>query len=66
MFCYIDIETIPTQSAETRARIADTVKPPATMKKAETIAAWEAEQKPVAVEEAISKTGLKGAYGHIC
>ena len=65
-YLYFDLETIPAQDAETRARIADTVKPPATMKKAETIAAWEAEQKPVAVEEAIAKTGLNGAYGHIC
>jgi predicted PolB exonuclease-like 3'-5' exonuclease len=66
MFVYFDLESIPAQDAETRARIADTVKPPATMKKAETIAVWEAEQKPAAVEEAIAKTGLNGAYGHIC
>lgn len=65
-YLYLDIETIPAQSPEARERIAATVKPPAAMKKAETIAAWEAEQKATAVEEAISKTSLNGAYGHIC
>lgn len=65
-YLYFDIETIPAQDEETRARIAETVKPPATMKKADTIAAWEKEQKPAAVEEAIAKSGLNGAYGHIC
>lgn len=65
-YLYLDIETIPAQDAETRARIAETVKPPAQMKKAETIAAWEAEHKPAAVEEAISRSGLNAAYGQIC
>lgn len=63
---YLDIETIPAQSQEVRDRIAQSVKPPASMKKAETIEAWEREQKPEAVKEAIAKTALNGAYGHIC
>lgn len=63
---YIDIETIPAQSDDARARIATTVKPPAQMKKADTIAAWEQNDKPAAVEEAIAKTSLNGAYGHVC
>jgi len=66
MYLYLDIETIPAQSEEVRARIAESIKPPGSMKKAETIAQWEAEQKPAAVEEAIAKTALNGAYGHIC
>lgn len=66
MYLYLDIETIPAQSPEVRARIAEAVKAPGSMKKAETIAQWEAEQKPAAVEEAIAKTALNGAYGHIC
>jgi DNA polymerase elongation subunit (family B) len=65
-FLYLDIETVPAQSDEAKARIAANVKPPAQMKKAETIAAWEKDQKADAVAEAISKTGLNGAYGHIC
>lgn len=65
-YLYLDIETIPAQSEEAKARIAANVKPPAQMKKAETIATWEKDQKAEAVAEAISKTGLNGAYGHIC
>lgn len=63
---YLDIETIPAQSQDVRDRIAQSVKPPAAMKKAETIEAWERDQKPEAVKEAISRTALNGAYGHIC
>lgn len=63
---YLDIETIPAQSQEARDRIAATVKPPAAMKKAETIAAWEAEQKATAVAEAIDKTSFNAAFGQIC
>lgn len=65
-YLYLDIETIPAQSPEVHAAIAETVKPPAQMKKAETIAAWEAHDKAQAVQDAIAKTSLDGAYGHIC
>ena len=63
---YFDIETIPAQSPDVHAVIAGNVKPPATMKKAETIAAWEANDKAQAVQDAIAKTSLDGTYGHIC
>lgn len=65
-YLYLDIETIPAQSENARQRVAANVKPPAAMKKADTIAAWEKEQKPAAVEEAIAKTSFSGALGHIC
>lgn len=65
-YLYLDIETIPAQSPEAHAVIAETVKPPAQMKKAETIAAWEANDKAQAVQDAIAKTSLDGTYGHIC
>lgn len=65
-YIYFDLETIPAQSEEAKSRVASLVKPPAQMKKAETIAAWEKDQKADAVAEAIAKTGLNGAYGHIC
>jgi hypothetical protein len=64
-YLYLDIETIPAQSPETHAAIAENVKPPAQMKKAETIAAWEANDKAQAVKDAIAKTSLDGTYGHI-
>ena len=63
---FIDIETIPAQGDEAKARIASSIKPPGAMKKADTIAAWEKDQKPQAIEEAIAKSGLNGAYGHVC
>ena len=66
MNLYLDIETIPSQSPEVHARIAETIKPPATHKKAETIAAWEQNEKPQAIKEAIAKTALDGSVGHIC
>ena len=65
-YLYFDIETIPAQSEDAKALVAATVKPPAAMKKAETIAAWEKEQKASAVEEAISKTSFNAAFGQIC
>lgn len=63
---YLDLETIPTRDFMTIMKIADTIKPPGTMKKPETIAAWVANEKQQAVDDAISKTSLNGAYGHIC
>lgn len=65
-FLYLDIETIPAQAEKIKDRIAATVKPPAQMKKADTIAAWEKEQKAAAVEEAIAKTSFDGGMGHVC
>lgn len=65
-YLYVDIETIPCQTNSGRERLASNVKPPAQMKKAETIAAWEKNDKLAAIEEAISRSGLDGAYGHIC
>jgi hypothetical protein len=65
-FVYLDIETIPTQSDAVKAMIADTIKPPGSMKKADTIAAWEANDKPQAVADAIAKTSFDPAFGHIC
>lgn len=64
-YVYLDIETIPTQDDAVKAEIAATIRPPASMSKAETIAKWEAEQKLGAVAEAVAKTGLDGGYGHV-
>jgi hypothetical protein len=63
---YLDIETIPSQSPDVHARIAETIKPPANYKKAETIAVWEQHEKPAAVKDAIAKTSFDGSVGHIC
>ncbi|MGN6539100.1 MAG: hypothetical protein ACTHKQ_25665 [Mesorhizobium sp.] len=63
---YLDIETIPTQSDAVRREIAAGVTPPSNYKVEATIKAWEREQKPALVSNAVAKTALDGALGHIC
>ena len=63
---FFDIETIPAQSQAAYDQIAAEIKPPAAMKKAETIAAWEADQKPAAILDQLAKTSFDPAQGHIC
>lgn len=63
---FLDIETIPAQTERAKDRIAATVKPPAQMKKAETIAAWEKDGKEQAIFEAVDKTSFDGGLGHVC
>lgn len=64
-FITLDIETIPTQRQDVREYIAKTVTHPGNISKPETIAKWNEESKPAAVEEAVSKTGLDGAFGQV-
>lgn len=66
MNLYLDIETIPSQSPEVHARIAETITPPANYKKPETIAQWVENEKPALVKEAIAKTAMDGSVGHVC
>ena len=65
-YLYLDIETIPTDDAHLIDYVAQSVKPPASMKKAETIEAWVRDQKEQAVADAVAKTGLDGAFGRVC
>lgn len=62
---FLDIETAPSQRADIRDELASTIKPPGTLKKAESIAAWERDEKPAAIEDAYLKTGLDGTWGRI-
>ncbi len=64
-FIHLDLETIPTQRQDVRDYIAKTVTHPGNISKAETIAKWNEESRPAAVEEAVNKTGLDGAFGQI-
>lgn len=66
MKLFIDIETIPTDRADVRDYIAAGVSPPGNISKAETIAKWNEESRPQAVEDAVNKTGLDGAFGRVC
>lgn len=63
---YLDIETIPNQSPEYRAKVREKVRPPATIKKPESIMAWLEENADAATDEAIAKTSFDPAHGHIC
>lgn len=71
---YVDIETIPQQpEEESLRRIMETIQPPATMSKPETIKEWMentgkyAENgRKQAAEEVYRRTALDGARGQIC
>lgn len=64
--CFLDIETIPTQSPDVRARFVADVKAPGNIKKPESIEAWLAENAETAAVEQIAKTSFDPALGHIC
>ena len=63
---YLDIETIPCQSPEYKAKVRDGIKPPGNIKKPESIAQWMEENADAAVDEAVAKTSFDPAHGHIC
>jgi len=60
---YLDIETIPSQKEGFRDTLDIPI--PGNIKKPETIAKWEAEEKPKLLEEAYRKTSFDGAQGEI-
>ena len=66
MNIFLDIETIPGQAPGLRDELAANIRPPGTLKKPESIAAWERDEKPAAVEEAWLNTALDGTYGQVC
>ena len=65
MRIFLDIETIPTQRDDLRAWVGSKVTPPASIKKQETLARWEAEDRPQAELEAWERTALTG-MAQIC
>ncbi|HDZ73187.1 MAG TPA: hypothetical protein ENH55_10490 [Aurantimonas coralicida] len=62
---FFELETLPTIDPDLIADIAAGVTHPAAMKKAETIAAWEADHRDAAIKEAVAKTALDGGLGRI-
>ncbi len=62
----LDIETIPASDPAIRDYIAKTVKHPGTIKLPSSIEKWNENERPAAIEEAVSKTGLDGAFGQVC
>lgn len=65
MNLYLDIETIGTEDADVIADIAKGITPPKNYTKADTLAAWEKNDKPTLVKEAVAKTGFDGGLGRI-
>lgn len=61
----IDIETIPSQREDVRAFLAKTITHPGNITKPESIAKWNEESRPAAIDEAVNKTGLDGAFGQV-
>ncbi len=56
----LDIETIPSQKPGARDQVRASLKPPGTLKKAESIAGWWATEADSAVEDAYRKQSLDG------
>ncbi len=65
MRLFFDLETIQTQKQVFIDEVVKNTTHPKTMKKAETIEKWEKDQKPAAVQEALSKTVFDGGQGEI-
>lgn len=63
---FLDLETLPSQSEEYRAKVREGIKPPGTIKKPESILAWLDENAETATDEAVAKTSFDPAHGHIC
>ena len=61
----LDIETIPSQLSWVADYIGDNTKPPATIKKPESIEKWYEESFEDAKREALNKTSFDGAMNHI-
>lgn len=60
MNIFLDVETVPSQHPEALAEVRATLKPPGTLKKPESIAAWWANEADAAAEEAHRKQSLDG------
>jgi predicted PolB exonuclease-like 3'-5' exonuclease len=65
MEIFLDIETIPGQSPWIADFVAEKIKPPATIKKAESIEKWYAESFADAKAEAMAKTSFDGGLCQI-
>ena len=62
---YLDIETIPSQEPWVKDHFAKYVKPPANIKKQETLDAWHADKYDEALEAKLEKTVFNGETNHI-
>lgn len=65
-FVYFDLETIPCQNESYLEDIKRKVRPPANIKKQESIDKWLAENREATAIEEMSKTSFDGGRGHVC
>jgi 3'-5' exonuclease len=63
---YLDLETIPSQSPDYRAKVRAGIAPPGNIKKPESIQAWLDENAESATDDAVSAASFDPAFGHIC
>ena len=64
-YVYTDLETIGSDDPEVIAEIAAGITAPGNYKKPESIAEWEAQNKPALVQEALKRTSFDGGLGRI-
>jgi len=62
---FFDIETLPTNDEQVIKRLADSIRPPGTIKKKESIDAWMEENYEITLKEKIKATALDAAYGRV-
>jgi len=65
MRIYFDVETAPSQAADAREQVKASIKPPGTLKKADSIAAWWENESPAAIEEAYRKQSFDASVGEL-
>lgn len=65
MRIYFDVETVPSQIQYARDQVRQTIKPPATLKKPESIATWWENESHAAVEEAWRKQSFDASVGEL-
>lgn len=66
MRIYLDVETLPSLKPDARDIAGESVSPPGTLKKPESIANWWIEEGPAALETAYRKQALDAAAGELC
>ncbi len=65
-YMYFDIETIPCQDPAYLDTLRAKVKPPANIKKPESIAKWLDENRDRVALDMLAKTSFDGGRGHVC
>lgn len=65
MRIYFDVETVPSQASDARDLVKQTIKPPTTLKKAESIAAWWENDSAAAIEDTYRNQSFDASAGEL-